>query len=168
MSVLLSLIDHAAWADSLARAAIEGLPDGCDERARAVRLYAHLAAAEHVWLSRLEGRTPAHPVWPDLPPAEAAALAADSIAGLRRVAASAQDELDREVEYRNSTGQPFRSTVAEILAHVALHGSYHRGQIAALVRSGGGAPAATDYIVYTRDAHAAEEPRPRSAARANG
>jgi uncharacterized damage-inducible protein DinB len=164
MSVLLSMMDHAAWADSLARAAIEALPDAWDERERAVRLYAHLAAAEHVWLSRLDGRMPAHPVWPELPLTEAAALAGDSIAGLRRVASSAQDELDREVEYRNSAGLSFRNTVAEILAHVALHGSYHRGQIAALVRAGGGTPAATDYIVYARDGDRADNvPRARPA-----
>lgn len=150
MSVLLSLLDHAAWADSLARAAIEGLPDG-DERGRAVRLYAHLAAAEHVWLSRLEGRTSAHPVWPDLSLADAAALAGYSIAALRRVAEGAQAELDRVVEYRNSAGLSFQNTVAEILTHVALHGSYHRGQIAALTRAGGGTPAATDYIMYVRN-----------------
>ncbi|HEY0154736.1 MAG TPA: DinB family protein [Longimicrobium sp.] len=150
MSVLLSLMDHAAWADTRARAAIEHLPDG-DERARAVRLYAHLAAAEHVWLSRLEGRTPVHPVWPDLSLADAAALAADSIAAFRRVAEGAQDELARVVEYRNSAGLSFQNTVAEILTHVALHGSYHRGQIAALTRAGGGTPAATDYIMFARD-----------------
>ncbi|HEX8673704.1 MAG TPA: DinB family protein [Longimicrobium sp.] len=150
MSVLLSLMDHAAWADTRARATIQDLADG-DERARAVRLYAHVAAAEHVWLSRLEGRTPAHPVWPDLSLADAAALASDSIAALRGIAERAQDELARVVEYRNSAGLTFQNTVAEILTHVALHGSYHRGQIAALARAGGGTPAATDYIVYARD-----------------
>jgi uncharacterized damage-inducible protein DinB len=44
---------------------------------------------------------------------------------------------------------------------VALHGSYHRGQIALLMRQGGGAPAATDYIAFVRDMPA--PPRRRAA-----
>lgn len=150
MSMIVSMLDHLAWSDSLTLAAIEKLPGGLPERAHAARLYAHVAAAEHVWLARLEGREPAHAVWPDLPLAEAAALAAESMAGLRRAAAEGSEQLDREVAYRTTAGQPFRNTLAEILTHVALHGSYHRGQIAALTRAGGGTPAVTDYIVYTR------------------
>jgi uncharacterized damage-inducible protein DinB len=38
---------------------------------------------------------------------------------------------------------------------VALHGSYHRGQIALLVRAGGSTPAPTDYIAFIRGAPAA-------------
>ena len=78
MSLLPTMLDHLAWADARARAAVRALdahaPDS-RERAQARRLYAHLAAAEHVWLARLEGRTPAHPVWPDLAPDAAEALA---------------------------------------------------------------------------------------------
>ena len=54
------------------------------------------------------------------------------------------------VEYRNSRGVVFQNTVAEILTHVALHGSYHRGQIAMRVRAAGGVPVTTDYIVFRR------------------
>ena len=40
--------------------------------------------------------------------------------------------------------------VIAVLTHVALHGSYHRGQIAALIRSGGDEPINTDYIMWLR------------------
>jgi uncharacterized damage-inducible protein DinB len=103
-----------------------------------------------VWLSRLEGRAPAHPVWPELPLAEARALAERCVDGLRAVAGRDAGELAREVAYRNSAGQAFRNSVADILCQVVLHGSYHRGQIAQLVRQGGGEPAPTDYIGYRR------------------
>ena len=56
------------------------------------------------------------------------------------------------VVVRYATGEPHRSTVREIVAHVALHGSYHRGQIALLVREGGGTPLPTDFIVWARGA----------------
>ena len=63
--------------------------------------------------------------------------------------------LARNVHYTNSAGLEFDSTVGDILLHVALHGAYHRGQIALLVRAGGSAPAPTDYIQFTRGAPAA-------------
>jgi uncharacterized damage-inducible protein DinB len=148
--MLLPLFDPALWADAQAHAAIAGLAPSSPERARATQLYAHLAAAEHVWLARLEGRAPAYPVWPELPLAEATALAVESLTGLRAIAAHGSTSLDREIEYRTTAGQPFRNTVGDVLLHVVLHGSYHRGQIALLTRQGGGAPAGTDFIVFVR------------------
>jgi len=40
--------------------------------------------------------------------------------------------------------------VADVLTHVVLHSAYHRGQIASLIRSGGDAPAYTDFIHAAR------------------
>ena len=150
MNILLNLLQHVAWADGQLQAEIAGIAADRAERAQAIRLYSHVAAAEHIWLSRLEGRSPVHPVWPDLPLETATALAQESLAGLRAIAGADADTLAREVEYRTSAGQAFRNTVADILSHVALHGSYHRGQIALLTRQGGGTPAATDYITFAR------------------
>ena len=148
--MLVTLLDHVAWADAQAVAAFCALPDESPERAQAMRLYAHLAAAAHVWHARLAHRAPEHPVWPELALDEAVALATASIAGLRAIAGRSADELGQAVEYRTTAGHPFSNTVADILAHVALHGSYHRGQLAQLTRQGGGTPAATDYIVWSR------------------
>ena len=148
--MLVTLLDHVAWADAQAVAALRALPEGSPERAQATRLYAHLAAAAHVWHARLEGRVPEHPVWPELTLEVATELATTSIAGLRAIAGGDDGSLARVVEYRTTAGQSFTNTVADILAHVALHGSYHRGQIAMLTRQGGGTPAATDYIMWVR------------------
>jgi uncharacterized damage-inducible protein DinB len=150
MNTLLALMDHVMWADAQAVAAIASIDAARAERAQATRLYAHVAGAEHIWLSRLEGRRPAHPVWPELSLEEAAELARESLAGLRAITDAPPEALARDVEYQTTTGQLFRNTAADILSHVALHGSYHRGQIALLTRQGGGAPIATDYIVYAR------------------
>ena len=150
MNTLLNLIDHVTWADAQVLTAIASIDVARPERAQAMRLYAHLAGAEHIWLSRLEGRRPVHPVWPELSLEAAAALASESLAGLRAAADAPPEALERVVEYQTTTGQLFRNKVADILSHVTLHGSYHRGQIALLTRQGGGTPVATDYIVYAR------------------
>ena len=149
--MLTALFDHMLWADARALDALRAMAPGTPERERAVTLYAHVAAAEHVWLSRLQGRTPAHAVWPALDLEQAAALARESGAALRAFAAALDEAgLAREVSYRNSAGQAFVNSVADILSQVALHGSYHRGQLATLARQGGGTPAATDFIVFAR------------------
>jgi uncharacterized damage-inducible protein DinB len=151
MNTLRTLMDHVAWADARALAAIASIDAARAERAQTTRLYAHVAAAEHIWLARLEGRRPLHPVWPELSLEAAAALATESLAGLRAIADAPPDALARYLDYQTTAGQPFRSTVADILSQVALHGSYHRGQIALLTRQAGGTPVATDYIVYARE-----------------
>ena len=150
MNILPKLLDHVVWADAQVYAAIAALDIDRVERNQAIRIYSHVAAAEHVWHSRLEGRSPVHAVWPDLPLEAAAALARESLAGLRAIAAADAETLAREVEYRTSAGRAFRNTVGDILSHVALHGSYHRGQIALLTRQGGGTPPALDYILFAR------------------
>ena len=150
MSTLLNLMDHVVWADAQALAAIGSIGAARAERVQATRLYAHVAGAEHIWLSRLEGHRPMHPVWPELSLEAAAALARESLAGLRAFADAPPEALARDVEYQTTSGQIFRNTAADILSQVALHGSYHRGQIALLTRQGGGTPVATDYIVYAR------------------
>ena len=40
--------------------------------------------------------------------------------------------------------------MADILSHVVLHASYHRGQIASAMREAGGTPAYTDFIHAVR------------------
>jgi uncharacterized damage-inducible protein DinB len=154
--MLARLYDHMAWADASARDALQAMPAGSPELTRATELYAHLAGAEHVWLARVEGRAAAYPVWPALDLETAARLGAETVRELRTLVARLDaDGLAREVAYTNSAGQAFRSRVDDILVHVALHGAYHRGQLALLTRIGGGQPASTDYIAFVRGAPAA-------------
>jgi uncharacterized damage-inducible protein DinB len=159
--MLTRMYAHLAWADANARDSLRGISPSSAEGIRATALYAHVAAAEHVWLSRLTGRQPAHPVWPELDLAAAAELAARTARELQEYVASlGAGDLEAEVDYTNSAGRPFRSRVDDILIHAAMHGAYHRGQIALLVRQGGGEPASTDYIAFVRGAPAATRTSP--------
>ena len=152
-SALKKMAAHLTWADAEALRALRESP-GSD--GRALVLYAHVVAAEAVWLARIAGRKPDVAVWPTLTLHEAAALAHRNADELASVVASATEEnLDREIEYRNSAGKLFRSRLEDILLHVALHGSYHRGQISLVMRGSGGEPAPTDYIAFARGAPAA-------------
>ncbi len=141
------LFAYAAWADARALAAVRATPDP----AEGLRLLAHVLAAEHIWLSRLRGTAPSHPVWPALTADECAALADENRAGYAAFLDGLADaELAGRVRYRTTTGDEYETAVADILTHAATHGNYHRGQIARAVRAGGGEPANTDFITFAR------------------
>ena len=154
MEHLRRLLAHLVWADDRACDAIAAASP--TQGAEAMALYGHILAAEHVWLRRLQQRPPEVDVWPTLTLPEARALAAANRDGLTAcLDRLAPETLGRGVRYVNSAGQAFTSAAEDILLHVFLHGAYHRGQVAWLLRRAGAVPAATDYIAYIRGAPAA-------------
>lgn len=142
------LFDHMDWAD---QRAIESLRAGPAVVPDVLKVMAHVVGAEEVWLARIEQRAAALPVWPALDLDGCARLARENCDRYRRLLETLQPaDLHRVVHYQNSAGVSFESRVGDILFHVAMHGAYHRGQIAAGVRQGGGAPLFTDYIAFVR------------------
>lgn len=147
------LFAHLHWADSRTLAALRGAPA---PPSKAVELYAHLLGAEHVWLARLRQRPATAAVWPRLSLAACAELAAANHADFDECLATLNTPaLAAETPYTNSAGQSFRTRADDILLHVALHGCYHRGQVALLLREAGCEPQPTDYIAFVRGAPAA-------------
>ena len=151
--LLQSLYGHMAWANDCVCRSLRETP-GNDPHA--LEQFAHILAAEHVWLARIDGRSASVPVWPVLTIEECADMAADNARDFTDLLARESNaSLERVVTYTNSAGQVFSSRVVDILAHVALHGTYHRGQVSLMTRRGGGTPAPTDFIAFIRGAPAA-------------
>lgn len=158
---LSKLITHLGWADDRVLAALRS---ATDPDPACLDLFAHVLAAEHVWLARLKGETPRHPVWPTLTLEECAGLVQANQRELTAtIGALDRAALARRVTYQNSAGQEFTNSVEDILLHVCLHGTYHRGQIAWALRHGGGVPMPTDYIALARGAPAATRDAGRAA-----
>jgi len=112
--------------------------------------FAHILGAQSEWLARLTATKSELPVWPkqtldELEPA---------LVRLRddwtRFLELGSAELERSITYTNSKGQRWTSRVDDVLTHVLLHGSYHRGQIASAMREAGLTPPYTDFIHATR------------------
>lgn len=144
------LIAHMRWADALVADSLEQ-DDHPDPEA--ARLFAHIAAAEHVWWARVQGTTPTLAVWPSLTVAEARGVAADHAESFGQLLHDADaGVLARVVRYTNSKGHHFENALSDIVLHVTVHGEHHRGQIARLVRASGKEPAYTDYIQFARRA----------------
>lgn len=116
---------------------------------RALEIFAHVIGTERLWLGRIRGDARPAVVWPKLTLDECEAQI-DVLRGEWKRILEAPDKY-RAVEYVNSKGEPWMSTVDDILIHVILHSAYHRGQIATVVRTAGQTPAYTDYIHCARN-----------------
>jgi uncharacterized damage-inducible protein DinB len=141
------LLRYDAWAN----AEILGSLRTGEAPTKAVRLMGHIIGAGALWLARLRQEPPAMAVWPDLDLegcAEGIQRLADSWP--RYLQALSAADLEEGVGYRNTRGEYWTSTVGDILTHVAMHGAYHRAQIAAAVRESGQEPAYTDFIHAVR------------------
>lgn len=148
-AVVTKLFEHMFWAD---QRVLRLLEDSETRTAEALRLASHVISAERIWLARVRGEATSRPVvWPDWTWEELFEAAQES----RESWAAFLEELDpsaleRPVSYRAGNGALFETSVIDILTHVALHGSYHRGQIANAVRRSGAEPVNTDFMVYVR------------------
>jgi uncharacterized damage-inducible protein DinB len=121
---------------------------------RAVTLLGHLAAARRVWLCRL-GVISEMPVsfFPEDVDLAATVAELHAIQGHwdAYLARLTDEELARTFEYKSLDAGRFRNRIEDILAQLFGHSSYHRGQIAMLVRAAGGEPAITDLIYWCRE-----------------
>jgi uncharacterized damage-inducible protein DinB len=120
---------------------------------KALKLFAHILAAQEIWLARLAGLDASQiQIWPALTLAECEdgqrrlERALDQY--LRSLSAEA---LEQPVDYRTTEGKPYRNTPRQILTHVAFHGQHHRGQISACLREAGATPIPSDLIAHYRE-----------------
>ena len=59
------------------------------------------------------------------------------------------------IEYKSLNGQSSTSPYWQMIVHVVNHGTYHRGQVATMLRQLGATPAqSTDMIVFFRERQA--------------
>ncbi|NNE69595.1 MAG: damage-inducible protein DinB [Rhodothermales bacterium] len=142
------IFDHQTWADLRTLESLRGAP-----APKALSLFAHIIGAETIWADRIDGRPQSMPVWP--------AANLDVLAGAvpevaQRYRGFCQADQARIVHYTNSDGHRFSTALSDILVHVALHGAYHRGQVALLLRGTDAEPAPTDYIEFVRGQPAAK------------
>jgi uncharacterized damage-inducible protein DinB len=136
-----------AYDDWANRETLASIAAAADPLPRSLKLLAHIAGAERLWLGRLRREEKPAVVWPDLDLARCRAALEDlSRLWIGYLQGLTPAGLEDPVPYVNSKGEPWTSSVEDILTHVVLHSSYHRGQIAADTRASGHVPAYTDYI----------------------
>jgi uncharacterized damage-inducible protein DinB len=111
----------------------------------------HMLSAEWIWLQRLEG---ASPTGFDDPASYASVDQVRDrwreVAGRLRANIESLDEarLASDLAYRNTRGQPFSYPLWKVLAHLANHATYHRGQVITMIRQLGGKGVSTDLVYF--------------------
>lgn len=143
----LKLYQFNAWAN---QRVMQCLADQQVNHEKIISLMGHIAAAEMLWLHRVKGLPkPDVKLWSGYSYEELSAMLIkadnDWLDYVRHT-----ESFDRELNYTNYTGDPFTNNVESIMIHTANHASYHRAQVAMLLRQNGFEPVNTDFITYDR------------------
>jgi uncharacterized damage-inducible protein DinB len=154
------LYDYNSWAnhrtlDACAALSEEQFTRDLGSSFRSVRdTLAHICGVEWLWLERWHGRS--HNA---LPPA------ADfsDLASLRRrwdeveqnlhdyIASLTPEDTQRTIQHKTTQGVPQAAPLWQMLQHLVNHGTYHRGQVATMLRQLGAKPLSTDLIFFYRE-----------------
>ena len=117
---------------------------------KTLTLMSHVLFAQNIWLNRIEGMsTDGIDIWKKMEIDELVSFA-DQIGKRWLEFVERSDSFDREMTYKNFVGLPFTNNVEQIMIHLVNHSTYHRGQVALLMRQNGFDPVNTDFITYDR------------------
>jgi len=150
MKTIKRMMDHLYWADGRI---LDALEESETKNKDLLKLVRHVAVAERVWLSRLQGKVSVqYSLWEEAEDLTAIRTMFEENAEQYRVYIEGleESELDGMVDYENQSGVPFRTSVRDILSQVLLHGQYHRGQINQALRIESAEPVQVDYITFVR------------------
>lgn len=141
------LYEYNEWANRRVLKAIES--QQVDDE-KILSLFSHLLSANFLWLHRIKG----------LPPPDLELWKTYSIEKLNKLVddgsrlwndfVASTDSFNRTLKYKNYVGDYYENNVEHIMIHLVNHGTYHRGQIALLLRERGYEPVNTDFITWDR------------------
>ena|SRR5271157_2455356 len=154
------LYDYNSWAnhrvlDACASLNHEQFTRDLGSSFRSVRdTLAHISGVEWLWLERWRGRShntiPPGSDFPNFDSLRRRWLEIEHYL-LGYVAALTDTDIQRVVEHTTTSGVPQSAPLWQMLQHLVNHGTYHRGQIASMVRQLGSKPLSTDLIFFYRE-----------------
>ncbi len=144
----LDLIAYEQWANNAitySLVKIEELPP------KALSFMSHIIDAQITWLGRIKNIETNVRVWKDYSIEEISGKLNTSSSDLKDYVNSIRNEdLEKIIIYKNTKGESFQSSLEDILTHLIIHSSYHRGQIILLIKPVVPVLPYTDYIHYAR------------------
>ena len=157
---LTELYAYNGWANQRVRNSIQNLDPEVFKRDLGASFgslqgtVAHLVSAQWNWLRRWKGQSASRSL-----PEEAFASPQEAnrrwvevdraLAGF--VEGLDAGSLQRSIALTTPQGSKYSSPLWRAMLHVVNHSSYHRGQIAAMLRQVGAVPQATDLMLYYRE-----------------
>ena len=143
------MFNYNDWANKRVLDSFEST-NNLEEKARL--LFSHILISQTIWLERILGQQQTFKTTMQM-------LALDDCKTLSKqstknwlnfIQTPEAEKTNPIVNYKDTKGNDHQNRLSDIMTHVINHSSYHRGQIALLVRNSGGTPAVTDYIAYCR------------------
>jgi uncharacterized damage-inducible protein DinB len=155
------LFDYNRWANVAIFEALAGIP--ADAYSRDLQsshgglhgTLSHLVGAEKIWLSRWVGRPEPRLIEPSEFPAlrELRELWEEVDRDRDGFLGTFDDQrLQETLTMSTTSGKTFAHAYWQMFQHLVNHSSYHRGQIAGMMRQLGFQPPATDLIRFYREA----------------
>lgn len=143
----ITLITYDHWAnDKIHKSMLQAkvLPD------RTLELFCHILAVSSIWLSRAKGE-PENTKRFDLYTLQECATRNDQMLTDWLEYINNTPGLEEKVMTFTLLGQPSSMSVMDCINHVAIHGSYHRGQIVNLLKGQVEQLPMTDYVLFALD-----------------
>ena len=152
MTVIEHLRELYVYNDWANRRIITALKDRRSEKARAI--LAHLLITEQEYFERLYGKDSfGFDFWQNLSLEQCGDLARETAERYEKLLGQFDDDgLNLKISYRTSEGVWYENTFRELLTHVSVHSSIHRGNIISTLREENHQPPKIDYIIYLREA----------------
>ncbi|MCU0356882.1 MAG: hypothetical protein MUE95_04830 [Cyclobacteriaceae bacterium] len=138
---------YNAWANTRVLAALKEQQVTDD---KILSLLSHVLSAQLIWLHRIVVLPmPEYELWKQYPIDQLLNMSEEaSKRWLKYI--EEHESFDVLLRYHNYIGHSYENKVENIMIHIVNHGTYHRGQIALLMRERGYEPVNTDFITYDR------------------
>jgi uncharacterized damage-inducible protein DinB len=154
------LYDYNSWANHRTLEASAALSEEQFTRDlgssfRSVRdTLAHICGVEWLWLERWHGRS--HNALPSAGEFQKLETLRHRWDGVERnlldyIAALTPEDIQRTIQHKTTQGVPQAAPLWQMLQHLVNHGTYHRGQVATMLRQLGARPISTDLIFFYRE-----------------
>src|SRR5262245_559577 len=130
----LKLYQYNAWANKRVLGTLQR-QEVRDEKI--LTLMGHVIAAQFLWLHRITGLAPPDvKLWGEYSLQQLLTLSEKAGKDWLDYVAS-NDSFDREMTYKNYVGELYTNNVEMIMIHLVNHSTYHRAQVAMLLRQKG-------------------------------
>lgn len=144
----IKLFRYNEWANNQVLESFIQLADNQDE---VVRLFSHIISAQKIWLDRIQNNKIIYEVWNNFSVEGCIKISKESSSDWLKFLENLPEEgFSEKISYVNSKGEAYQNTIEDIMAHVINHSTYHRAQIAMLLRKAEAVPPVTDYVFYRR------------------
>ena len=143
----LKLYQYNAWANDRV---LSNLRRQSVDDEKTLTIFGHVLAAQFLWLHRIKGLAPPDvKLWGKYSLERLEKMVTDANQQWKEFVES-HENFDREMTYTNYVGELYTNNVETIMMHLVNHCSYHRAQVALLLRQKGFEPINTDLITYDR------------------